>query len=162
MKLIIAASAAALALAPISAAQAGPYTDELNQCLTKATTPADQLVLVGWIFGAISAHPVFKDYSKITPAQRDDMNKEAAALVQRLLIQDCRQQTIGALRHEGLDSFRTAFESVGRMAMQTLMGDPNVQANLDGLTRHFDQSKLEALGKEAASDTGPEPTQGSK
>jgi hypothetical protein len=155
MKPVIAAIGAALALAPFSVAHAGQYADELTQCVSKATTPADQVVLVTWIFGAISAHPAFADYSKVTPDQRVELNKKAAAVIQRLITDDCRPQIIAALKHEGLDAFKASFSAVGRMAMENMMAEPKVQADFDDVGRYFDTAKLEAVGKEAAKDDPP-------
>jgi hypothetical protein len=149
MKPVVAALAAALALAPLTA-HAGPYTDALGKCVSKSATAADQVVLVTWLFGAISAHPAFEDYSKVTPAQREELNKKAALLIQRLLTEDCRQQTVDAVKHEGTDSIGTSFGVLGEVAMESMMSEPKVQANFTGLEKYLDASKFEDMGKAAA------------
>ncbi len=163
MKTSTVAIIAALALvAPTSFAHAGIYSDELAKCVVKSSSPADQLVLVTWIFSAMSAHPAVKPYSNMTQAQRDDFDKKAGSLLERLLTQDCRQQTVEALKYEGASAMEASFSLLGQVAMRNLMNEPAVQSSLGGLARGLDQSKFEALAKDAGLPTAAPPPAPSK
>jgi hypothetical protein len=155
MKRTAAATVAAVALmAPATWAHAGIYSDELARCVVKASSPTDQVVLVTWIFSAMSIHPAVQPYSKVTQAQRDEFDKKAGALFERLITQDCRQQSIDAIKYEGEAAMEASFSVLGQVAMRNMMSDPAVQAGLGGMAKNFDQSKFEALAKEAGITTG--------
>jgi hypothetical protein len=130
-------------------AQAGVYTDDLSKCLVKSATPDDQKNLILWIFTAMSSHPAVKAYSNIADSQRDAFNKQAGALMQRLLTVDCRTETVASLKYEGSQAIPAAFGILGQVAMRGLMSDPSVAKGVAGLTAGLDNAKLEALGKEA-------------
>jgi hypothetical protein len=146
-------AAAALAFTSLCAqgatAHAGQYTEALSQCLVKSATPADRTALIVWIYGAISAHPDIKAYSAMTAAQHTEVSKTAAALFQRLMTVDCRAQSVGALKYEGTSAFSSAFETLGRVAMEGLVANPDVSREMGALDGFIDKSKLEALGRES-------------
>lgn len=160
---LAAAVAALLALgAPASFAQAGVYSDDLAKCLVKSSSPADQATLVVWVFAAVSAHPAVQPYAKVTDAQRDDVNKQGAKLFERLLTVDCRAETVAALKYEGPSSMESSFRVLGEVAMRSLMSEPKVQASISGLGRDVDQSKIDALAKEAGLSAGDKPADKAK
>jgi hypothetical protein len=64
-----------LAGLPGPVAQAGVYTDDLSQCLVKSSNGADRLVLVQWIFSALSLHPAVQPLASVTSEQRDAFNE---------------------------------------------------------------------------------------
>jgi hypothetical protein len=61
-----------------TAAQAGPYTDDLSRCLIKSTSPDDQVVFMQWMFSAMSLHPAVSGLTSITADQRMAFSKKAA------------------------------------------------------------------------------------
>lgn len=130
-------------------ASAGVYADDLGKCLVAKTSPADQKQLVIWIFAAMSAHPDVKQYSNFTDAQRAASMRGAGALLQRLLIEDCRAATVLALKNEGSGAIEPAFGVLGQVAMRGLMSHPDVETSMGELTAGIDNSKFEALMKEA-------------
>jgi len=138
-----------------SAAQAGVYTDDLTKCLVKRTTDADRTAFTAWIFSAMSVHPAVRSYSRITDAQRDAMSKEAAGLLQRLMTEDCRTETVTAVKYEGPSAIEASFNVLGQVAMRDLMSDPDVNKGLEQLAGHMDTAKFEALAKEAGVPAPP-------
>ena len=141
-----AAAALAVQAAPASA---GLYTDDLTRCVVDKATDADKLGFIRWMFSAMSAHPGVKDLSASTPEQRAALSKQAGNLITRLLTEDCRPQTVTALKYEGAGAITGSFEVLGKVAMQGLMSDPSVQQAMNGLQSPENDKKFEALGKEA-------------
>lgn len=133
-------------------AQAGVYTDDLSKCLVKSSTVSDQTDLVTWVFVAMTVHPAVQRYSSVTDEQRTASDKTAAALLQRLLTQDCRKEAVEALKYEGQSSIESSFSVLGQVAMRGLMSDPKVAQSMGGLAKFIDNSKFEALAKEAGLD----------
>src|SRR5512141_1959316 len=113
----VAAAVCALGLGTAGAAQAGIYTDDLSKCLVKATTDTDRAALMEWLFSAISAHPSVKSMVSVTPAQREATNRKAAGLLQRLLTEDCRSQTVDAVKYESMGAIQQSFGVLGQVAM---------------------------------------------
>jgi hypothetical protein len=66
-------------------AVAGPYGDDMAKCLVKSAGPEDQTVFIKWLFSAIALHPDVASLATISAQQRDEFNKHAGALFQRLL-----------------------------------------------------------------------------
>ncbi|HLZ76579.1 hypothetical protein [Phenylobacterium sp.] len=134
-----------LALGLSGVARAGPSTDDLGKCLVKSTTPGDRDSLMTWLFMAISAHPSVKAMANVTPAQRDDADRQIAVVVQRLLTQDCRSQTVDAIRNDGMGAIQGSFTVLGQVAMGGLMQDPAVSGQIQGMAKYLDVQKFTAL-----------------
>jgi hypothetical protein len=132
-----------------SAARAGIYTDDLAKCLVKSTSASDQKALVVWIFSAMSWHPAIQSYSSMTDGQKDAASRVTAGLMERLLIADCRKETVAAVKYEGGNALQGAFGVLGQVAMRDLMTDPKVNASMAKVGEYMDETKLEDLGKEA-------------
>ncbi len=146
MKHLVAALAALLTGISISSsAYAGPASDALGKCLVDSTTGRDRTEVVRWIFAAFSAHPDVGELSSVTAAQRDAITEEAARVFERLLETDCRSQTIAAFRADGLDAVESAFEVLGKTAVEDMTTDPGVQHEMSKLAGDLDQDKLRAL-----------------
>ncbi|MBX3481368.1 MAG: hypothetical protein KF842_13300 [Caulobacter sp.] len=148
-KIFAAASASlALCLTAISPAHAGAYGDELGKCLVVKSSRQDRLDFMTFLFGAMSQHPAAKPYSKMTPAQLEAANRRAIALMERLLMQDCRAQTVAAMKYDGDNAIETAFAVLGKTAMEELMTDPAVAANFSNVDQYLDKPRWEALAAE--------------
>lgn len=139
----------ALALACGQSAQAGVYSDDLGKCLVKSSSTDDQIVLVQWIFSAMTQHPAVQSMSNLTTEEQQGHNKKAAALMQRLMIVDCRKEAVAALKYEGSSSVETAFSLLGEVAMRGLMSDPHVQKSMESIGQALDEDAFKKLGEEA-------------
>ena len=142
------AVAAGLSAAP-AAASAGVYGDDLTKCVVSSASQADQITLMVWIFSAMSAHPAIQNYTKMTGDQRIDASRKAAQLMQRLIVQDCRAQSVAALKYEGPTALSGAFEVLGQVGMRALMNDPTVSKETAALGQFVDPTAFESLAKEA-------------
>lgn len=137
-----AAAAFALAAGATVPAAAGPFADELGRCLTAAVTPEDKAALGRWVFANSALHPDLAAVSAVTAAQRDGYNRAAAAVLQRLVTENCRKATQDALRGEGPGALQPAFTALGQSAMQELLNHPNVGRGFADTARHLDPARL--------------------
>lgn len=87
---------------------AGIHTDDLSRCLVKSSTAQDQTTLMRWLFAAFSASPSVSSMSSVTTDQRKALNAESAALMQRLILKDCRAEAMQAAKYEGPRSSKRA------------------------------------------------------
>ena len=128
-----------------SAAAAGPFNDKLAVCLVTKTTDADKVVLMRWVFAAIASHPGVKDLSTVSAEQGEKLNNDMAALFLDLLSNRCKVETKDAVKYEGTSTISSSFEVLGKVAMQGLMGDPNVTKFMGGLDAHLDPKAMQDL-----------------
>ena len=129
-------------------AQAGVYADDLGKCLVSSTTEADRSLMVKWIFASMSLNAEVSQYARITPAEREELNRRTAALYMRLLTESCRAQTRDAARYEGAAAIGAAFGLLGQIATQGIFNDPAVAAGVNELDKFYDRKKLEAVMQE--------------
>jgi len=72
-----------------SSVNAGMFSDDLSRCLVESSTSSDKLILVKWMFIAISLHPAVKSMVSVSAEQLDNSNKEIADLFVKLLTETC-------------------------------------------------------------------------
>lgn len=148
MRLILGFAAALGVFASSGVASAGVYGDDLTRCLVSATSREDRVAFTRWIFTAMSANPSVADLSNVSEDQRLEANRTTANLMQRLILTDCRQQSLAAVRYEGEQTISDSFKMVGEVAMIDLMNHPDVAAELESLGTLLDASAWEAFGAE--------------
>lgn len=141
--------AAASMAAPVSAAHAGVYGDDLSKCLVQSATPADQQALIVWFFAAIGAHPSVSSFVTLTDAQRAESNKRGAQLFMRLTTADCRAQSVAVLKYEGAAAFGQSFNILGQVAVRGIMNAPEVAREMESFATYADAKKFEQLATEA-------------
>lgn len=145
MKKLLPALAVALACLAVTApASAGPATDAMTTCLADNSTGKDRKDLARWIFVGIAAHPEIRELSSISQATRERMDQRVADIVTRLLTENCPEQARLALDSEGAAAFEAAFGSVGRLAMQELMSNKEVNTAFGAYEKYLDKAKFEA------------------
>lgn len=126
-------------------AQAGPYTDDLSKCLVGKTTMDDHVVIVQWMFAAMSRHPAVAAMGTVSDSQVDAANAHMAELYTRLLTVTCRDQAKLALKYESDIALQQSFQQLGMVAGRELFIDPNVQRGMSGISKYIDVKKFEAL-----------------
>lgn len=137
-----------------SPARAGVYTDDLAKCLVKSTSADDKKSLIFWVFSGMALHPDVRAYANISDARRSQGDKQVATLLQRVLTQDCRTETVASLKYEGAQAIESAFSVLGQVAMRGLMTDPDVAKGMASVGANLDEAKLEDLMKEAGMSRG--------
>ncbi len=126
-------------------AAAGPFADDMAKCLVTSTSPQDRILLAKWVFSMMAEHPDVASLANITPAQRQAILKDAAALVQRLLTDSCRSQTKAAVQNEGAGTIQYGFQVLGASAMRGLMTEPHVMESAKSLAQYLDEAKIKDL-----------------
>ena len=124
---------------------AGPASDALATCMVDYLTGKERKELGKWIFLGMSAHPEIGQYTNVTGQLRDESDQFIGNLITRLLTDDCLAEARVAVNTESSVAFASAFELVGKVAMQELMTDPNVSNALAGFEQYLDNEKLESL-----------------
>lgn len=130
-------------------ASAGPYADDLAKCFVQSSTSHDKTVFVQWLFAEISLHPSLQSMSSVTDQQRNSITKEASDYYQRLMFKDCRQQTVAALKYEGVTALLLGFRALGGAAMREMMSNPKTRAGLAAFNTSLDKQKMAELLKDA-------------
>lgn len=143
MKLICIAVSIAVAAHALPA-WAGPTADTAGTCLTDNTTGKDRKILTRWVYLAMSKHPELRALSSATSADHDASTRDVAALFQRLVVVDCRDEIKAMIAAEGSGSMGLPFEVLGRVAMLELMGNPDVAAEIARIDRFIDKTKVDA------------------
>ena len=120
-------------------------TEAFQACLADNTTGKDRKDLAKWIFLAIGSHPEMRDQrSPNHAAAADEASRRMAALVVRLLAQDCVKETKAVIKGEQVaQSFEIAFSRLGELAMQELMADKSVVAAVGAFEKYLDKKRLD-------------------
>ncbi len=69
--------------------------------------------------------------------------------MQRLLVSDCRQEAIAAIKSEGMGVIEQPFGALGRQATEQMFRSPAAKVELEALDKGFDANALQALAREA-------------
>ena len=133
---------AAAVLGTTQIAIAGPTVDQLSDCLVKATTAADKTTVFQWTFTALAAHPDLKDFSSVTPEQKNQLDQKLAQVLQRVIVEQCSTQTKAVIQAEGIQAVGEAFQQLGQSAGEDIVKDPAVRQQLQGALRYIDLNKL--------------------
>jgi hypothetical protein len=140
-KSVVAALLLALALPSLGS----PQAEALGRCLTDSTTGKDRKDLARWIFLAMAAHPEIRQLSNADAAATQASSRTAGQLFTRLLADDCPAQTRAAVQAGGAMAIQLAFQTLGQVAMQELMANPDVATSMADFQRHIDQPRLAPL-----------------
>jgi len=129
--------------------EAGLYSDTLARCIVDSTTRDDRMNLVVWMFTAASLHPAVEPISSVTEADIEASNTTIARMMERLLTETCRAETLDAVNNDGPNSIAAAFQVLGQVAGEELFASREVASALAGLETAFDSDKLQSLFDEA-------------
>lgn len=116
----------------ITPAQEQQLAGELSQCFTMKSTGEDRLIMARWLIGAMASAPQVADVAKVDPAKKDQTDRQLAGIFTRLMTVDCASQARPLFHARSDMGFRAAGETLGRLAMQDLMGDPKAAAAMVG------------------------------
>ncbi|MGB8697725.1 hypothetical protein [Acinetobacter sp.] len=136
---------ALIAVALLGSAQlatAGPTVDQLSNCLVKSTTATDKKTVLQWTFVALSTHPDLKAYSNVTDVQKEQLDKNLATVLQRILVEQCSSQTKAVIAAEGVQAVGDSFQELGKITGEEILENPEVKSQLKGVLRYVDLNKL--------------------
>lgn len=131
-------------------ARAGVYGDALGRCAVEASTQADRIALMRWVFMTVSENPGVSDLTSITPAAREANLRTVGEMFNRIMLRDCRREAVAALSHEGRAGLEGGFGALGQLAGIEMMATPAAMSAMRGLDRYLDRAGVEALAREAA------------
>ncbi len=115
----------------------------LGTCLADALNGKERKELAKWIYFGMSRHSTIKQYSKVTDADIDNMNRYIGQLVTRLITADCSQIASRAIKEGGASSVQYAFSVVGQVAMQELMREKSVTKAIGEFEKYLDRDKFD-------------------
>ncbi len=130
-----------------AAVQASPASDALGKCFSDNTTGKDRKDLAKWIFAGMSAHPDIGTIAKASPQDIEAAQRTMGILFTRLIADACPNQMKTVLQSDGSEDIRIAFEHLGKMAMQELMSNPQVNQSIGGFERYIDKAKTDRVLK---------------
>ena len=128
-------------------AQANPTTDALGKCLSDNTTGKERKDLAKWIFVGMSAHPEVGILAQASPQAIELSQRTVGALVTRLIAESCPNEMRAVVKADGTEGIKVSFEHLGRMAMQELMSNAQVNQAIGGFERYVDKAKVEPVLK---------------
>lgn len=138
MKKMVAAAAAVWAIGVCAPARA-QSGDAFGQCLAAHTTAQDRAVLVRWVFAGMAQSASVRDMAAIPEAKRVEAIRGAAAIIGRLLTQDCRAEALERMKsNPGV--MQQSFGRLGQRAVEDLAKDPAVVATFAGIIQYIDLS----------------------
>lgn len=115
--------------------------ETLGQCLSDSTTGKDRQMLAQWVTIGVLKHPAMADLTVVTPAKAEQINKNAAGVLQRLISVDCKTEFKAALKG-GSQAIEVAFGKLGEIAMNEITNHPEVNKAFNGLPKYLDVEKL--------------------
>ena len=120
-------------------------TAAFQACLADSTSGRDRKDLAKWIFLAMAAHPEMREHASPNTARAaDESSRRVAALVVRLLADDCVKETKAVIQGGPFtQSFQVAFARLGELAMQELMTDKAVATAMGDFEQYLDKKRLE-------------------
>lgn len=142
---ILSAIAVSLAMLVVIPASATEYSDAVGSCLSDSTNGKDRKALARWTFVSMAAHPEIRSMFTVTNNIQDDVNKEMGNLVTRLVAENCAKEFRALHKHDSSQGFITAFEFLGRVAMQEIMTHPAVSSSTSGFEKYLDKAKIQAV-----------------
>lgn len=111
--------------------------DELSSCFTNSINGEERKRLVVWVYLGISTHSSLKRYSNITPKDIDESNKFVGRLITRLLSKDCIKEVGRAEASGEYESFSHAFHTLGDVAVQEVLLEPETRTALEGFKEYL-------------------------
>lgn len=122
--------------------QAGPTVDQLSDCLVKSTTAADKTAVLQWTFVALSSHPDLKAFSQVSATQKEQLDRNLAGVLQRIIVEQCSAQTKAVIQAEGIQAVANSFQELGQSSGEEILKNPEVKEQLKGVVRYIDLNKL--------------------
>ena len=116
--------------------------DQLSSCLVKSTTAADKTSVLQWTFAALSTHPDLKAFAQVSDAQKEQLDQNFAAVLQRILVEQCSAQAKAVIQADGVEGIGSSFQELGQITGEEILKNPEIKAQLKGVLRYVDLNKL--------------------
>jgi hypothetical protein len=119
-------------------------SDNLKKCIAQSSSSKDNITLLKWMAKAMVVHPALTEIPAMKPADKTSIDRDFAAYVEKILITDCKKQTIDTLQTEGLPALQGALETLSQQLIKELLSNPEVNREIGAFATHIDQNKLMA------------------
>ncbi|ANF81266.1 hypothetical protein A3K93_03010 [Acinetobacter sp. NCu2D-2] len=123
-------------------ASASIAQEQLSSCLVKATTAADKTSVLQWTFAALATHPDLKAFAQVSEAQKEQLDKNFAAVVQRILVEQCSTQAKAVIQADGVEGIGASFQELGQITGEEILKNPEIKSQLKGVLKYLDLNKL--------------------
>lgn len=123
-------------------ALASTVQDQLSSCLVKSTTAADKTAVLQWTFAALSTHPDLKAFTQVSDVQKEQLDKNFAAVVQRILVEQCSTQAKAVIQADGIEGIGASFQELGQITGEEILKNPEIKSQLKGVLKYVDLNKL--------------------
>ena len=124
---------------------AGQYADAMGRCLMDHASQKDRTDLARWMFVNAAQHPDVASLATIAPDVKQEVDRTAGALIQRLVFDSCRNESGTALRSEGPAAMQQAFQMLAQLTADTLVANPSVGQGFANVLRYMDVSRFPML-----------------
>ena len=88
------------------------------------------------------AHPALADFPTIKATEKSSIDKEFAAYVPKILVEDCKKQTVATFENEGMGALQDSLELLAQFVLKELMSQKEVATEISAFTSPIDQGKL--------------------
>ena len=132
----------ALVTQPVNAAA---YADAMGRCLMDRASQKDKTDLMRWMFANAALHPDVASVATVAPELRQEIDRTAGLLIQRLVFDSCRSESGAALRNEGPAAMQQAFQMLAQLIGDTLVANPAVGQGSANVLRYMDVSRFPLL-----------------
>ena len=114
----------------------------MKQWFGKSSASKGNITLNKWMAKAMVAHPALADFPAIKSTDKSSIDKEFAAYVQKILVEDCKKQTVATFENEGMGALEGSLELLAQFVLKELMSQKEVATEISAFTSHIDQGKL--------------------
>jgi len=141
--MILLALVISFSILSVQSAIAGSYGTELSNCIIRSTSPEDRNDFVMWMFSAMAQHPSVKNETSISNEIVETSTIKTAKIFERLLTEDCKNETADVVKYEGTAELEKSFQLLGQVAARELFQNQEVAQALAKLEQHMNVKKLE-------------------
>ena len=147
-KLVGFAVVAGLAAQAASAAPSPDTSDgraAVAQCVVMRTTGADRALTAQWIFAAMSRSPHIADLSTVSDSRKAELDKAFGQLLTRIVMKECLEQVRPLAAVDLTEAFEVVGKALGEVAMQELLGNPDVDKAIGAYTDYLSEEDFKPL-----------------
>ncbi len=119
--------------------------NDLNLCLSNATTGKDRVALTQWLYLSMAQHPSMKEVSTTQAGKKSATDKNFGELLTRLITKDCANEFNASAKVHGQAVITQSFAFLGQLAMQELMTNQAVAASAEAFQKHADMKKIQEV-----------------
>lgn len=122
---------------------AGPYTDDLSNCILESTTPEEQMEFVKWVFSTRSLYSkANKTRPEISQEQINAGNEQTANLFMRVMTRSCKEKAVKAIKFESEFVLQTTLSLLEQVAGPDILTTLDIVAVTALVEKYIDVEKL--------------------